>query len=170
MVDTLGQQFTVQIPALRRYAKALLGNSSEVEDLVQETLTRALTKRHVWDRVRDVRAYLFTTLHNLYADWVGKQARQGPLTPIENVEWQLHQHAEQPGSLALRDLERGVRQLPTEQRQVVLLVGLEGMRYKEVAELLEIPIGTVMSRLSRGRETLRRVMEGEERPNVRRVK
>ena len=170
MVDALGQQFTAQIPALRRYAKALLGNSSDVEDLVQETLTRALTKRHVWDRVRDVRAYMFTTLHNLYADWVGRQARQGPLTPIENVEWQLNKPAEQPSAMALRDLERGMRQLPMEQRQVVLLVGLEGMRYKEVAEMLDIPIGTVMSRLSRGRETLRRIMDGEERPSIRRVK
>jgi len=170
MVDTLGQQFTAQIPALRRYARALLGSSSDVEDLVQETLTRALTKRHVWDRVRDVRAYLFTTLHNLYVDWMGRQARQGKLTPIENVEWQLHRPPEQPGSLALRELDRGIRQLPMEQRQVVLLVGLEGMRYKAVAEMLDIPIGTVMSRLSRGRETLRRFMEGEERPSIRRVK
>lgn len=170
MVDTLGLTLVEQIPALRRYARALLGNVAEVEDLVQETLARALTKRHVWDRVRDARAYLFTTLHNLHVDRLGKQARQGPLTPIENVEWQLQRPAEQPGSMSLRDLERGIRQLPIEQRKVVLLIGLEGMSYKEVAAMLEIPIGTVMSRLSRGRETLRRVMEGEERPSIRRVK
>lgn len=167
MVDTFGQQLPHYIPALRRYARVLLGNSPDAEDLVQETLCQALRKQHVWDSVRNIRAYLFTMLYNLHLDRIGKAARQGPQTPVESVEWQLQCPAEQPGQMSLRDLERNIRELPAEQRQVVIMIGVHGLSYKEVSETLGIPIGTVMSRLSRGREALRIGMEGESHDDLR---
>lgn len=169
MTDSLGAQLTGQIPALNRYAEALLGRSPDVDDLVQETLVQALRKLHVWPDVRNVRAYLFTMLHNLHMDRMRRTARQGPLIPIEQVEWRLEDPPVQEGSLELRDLKRGIRMLPMEQRQVILLVGLEGLRYREAAEVLDIPIGTVMSRLSRGREMLRDSMDGRGQPDIRAV-
>jgi RNA polymerase sigma-70 factor (ECF subfamily) len=156
----LGTILTTHIAALRRYATALLGNTVEADDLVQDCLTQALSRAHLWDRVRDHRAYLFTILHNVHVDRIARQRRQGKHLPVEDFAGQLYCLPTQHVRLAVRDFERGLRSMPEAYRTVVLLVGLEGMSYRQTADVLGIPIGTVMSRLSRGREMLRQSMNG----------
>jgi RNA polymerase sigma-70 factor (ECF subfamily) len=120
--------------------------------------------------VRNVRAYLFTILHNLHVDRIARGKTAGTPVPLESVEHKLSSRPQQEESLRIRDLERALRILPDDYRKAVLLVGLEGMSYQEAATALGIPIGTVMSRLSRGRETLRQLMATEARGKLRLVK
>ena len=156
-------------PDLRRYARALLGDHVDAEDLVQECLVRALGRRGFWQRIRDPRAYLFTILHNVHVDRIAGRHRAGVPVPLDHVVMFLSHPAPQPQSLELRDMARALACLPVEQREVVLLIGLEGMSYQQAADTLNVPLGTVMSRLSRGRDALRRMMEGEERLPARRT-
>jgi RNA polymerase sigma-70 factor, ECF subfamily len=148
-----------EIPRLRRYARALARDASRADDLVQSCLVRAIAKQHLWQPGTDLRAWLFTILHNQHVNDVRRGVREGASIPVEEVASALTVDANAGASLQLRDLGRALMRLPDEQRQVILLVGLEGMRYEEVAMILDIPIGTVRSRLSRGRETLRLLME-----------
>jgi RNA polymerase sigma-70 factor, ECF subfamily len=147
-----------EIPRLRRYARALTRNASRADDLVQSCLVRAIAKQHLWQEGTDLRAWLFTILHNQHVNDVRHSAREGTAIQVEKVADALTVTANVHDSLQLRDLNRAIGRLPDEQRHVILLVGLEGMRYEEVAAILGIPIGTVRSRLSRGRETLRVLM------------
>src|SRR5271163_5080374 len=147
-----------EIPRLRRYARALSRDTSRADDLVQSCLVRAIAKQHLWQEGTDLRAWLFTILHNQNANDVRRSAREGVTIPVEDIGPALIAAADADASLQLRDLERALARLPDEQRLVILLVGLEGMRYEEVATILGIPIGTVRSRLSRGRDMLRVLM------------
>ena len=146
-----------EIPRLRRYARALTRDMSRADDLVQSCLTRALAKRHLWQAGTDLRAWLFTILHNQHVNDVRRSVREGVNVPVEDMAPVLTVQPNAVDRLQLRDLEAAIAQLPLEQRQVILLVGLEGMRYEEVAEILDVPVGTVRSRLSRGRDQLRRL-------------
>jgi RNA polymerase sigma-70 factor, ECF subfamily len=148
-----------EIPRLRRYARALTRDASRADDLVQSCLLRAVAKQHLWQPGTDLRAWLFTILHNQNVNDVRRLVREGVAVPVEDVAPVLTATANVEASLELRDFDRAIARLPEEQRQVILLVGLEGMRYEEVATILRIPIGTVRSRLSRGREMLRELME-----------
>ncbi|MGA8754939.1 MAG: sigma-70 family RNA polymerase sigma factor [Stellaceae bacterium] len=152
-----------EIPRLRRYARALTRDASRADDLVQSALVRAVAKQHLWQPGTDLRAWLFTILHNQHVNDVRRGMREGTMIPVEDVASVLTVEANAGNSLQLRDLERALARLPDEQRQVILLVGLEGMRYDEVATILGVPIGTVRSRLSRGRETLRGLMGMDEK-------
>ncbi len=163
-MSRLEQAIDRHILDLRRYARALISNPHDAEELVQECLTRALARRHFWQAIRDPRAYLFTILHNVHVDRLAARRRAGTQVDLDTVVTYLSHPASQPAALELRDLQRGLAQLPDEQREVVLLIGLEGMSYQEAAAVLQVPLGTVMSRLSRGREALRRSMDGERRP------
>jgi RNA polymerase sigma-70 factor, ECF subfamily len=165
-----GPTLTLHVAALRRYAYALERNRDEADDLVQECLTRAIARTKVWSEVRNVRAYLFTILHNLHVDRVSRGRNAGTQVPLESVEHKLMSRPQQEESLRIRDLERALRILPDDYRKAVLLVGLEGMSYQEAATTLGVPIGTVMSRLSRGRETLRQLMATEAPTKLRLVK
>jgi RNA polymerase sigma-70 factor, ECF subfamily len=147
-----------EIPRLRRYARALARHESRADDLVQSCLTRAIAKQHLWQEGTDLRAWLFTILHNQHVNEVRRSVREGAAVPVEDVASSLPVEATAVHALELRDLDRAIGCLPVEQRQVILLVGLEGMRYEQAAEVLNIPIGTVRSRLSRGRDTLRVLM------------
>ena len=147
-----------EIPRLRRYARALARDVAAADDLVQDCLARALGKLHLWQEGTDLRAWLFTILHNQYVNQVRRAVREGAAVGLSETEPMLTRAPHQGKSLELRDLERAIAKLPEEQRSVILLVGLEGMRYEEVAEVLDVPVGTVRSRLSRGREALRRLM------------
>ena len=159
------------VGALRRYARALLGNTTaEADDLVQECLARVLARTRPWRPVKNLRAYLFTVLHNVHVDRVGQRRRSAEVVSLDGAALHQADPPAQYGRLELRDLSFALAKLPEEQRQVVLLVGLEGMSYQEVADVLGIPIGTVMSRLSRGREALRQLMAAKTSPNLRRVK
>ncbi len=145
------------IPRLRRYARALVGDRATADDLVQDTLERAWAKLHLYRRGTDLRAWLFTVMHNVHVNRV-RSAR--PTDTLEEEMPELAQRAAQGDALLVRDLDRAIACLPAEQRAVLLLVTLEEMSYDEVARTLSIPIGTVMSRLSRAREKLRALMMG----------
>jgi RNA polymerase sigma-70 factor (ECF subfamily) len=146
-----------EIPRLRRYARALTRDVVSADDLVQDCLTRALGKLHLWQQGSDLRAWLFTILHNQYVNHIRRAVREGAAVTLNETEPMLSRAPQQGKRLELRDLERAIAQLPEEQRSVILLVGLEGMRYEEVAAVLDVPVGTIRSRLSRGREALRKL-------------
>jgi len=151
------QRLIELIPRLRRYARALVGERAGADDLVQDTLERAWAKLHLYRRGTDLRAWLFTVMHNVH---VNRVRATRLVDPLEDEMPELTQRA-QPDSLELRDLDRAISRLPADQRAVLLLVTLEEMSYDEVARTLGIPIGTVMSRLSRAREKLRAMMLGQ---------
>jgi len=159
--DTI--QFIACIPRLRRYARALVGNRAEADDLVQDTMERGWSRLASWQRDGDMRAWLFSIMHNLYVD----QARKAR-TPTESLDENMPEpsgNASQADLLEVRDMEAALRLLPAEQREILLLVALEEMTYEEIATALQIPVGTVMSRLSRGRERLRALMQGRSVPS-----
>ena len=147
-----------EIPRLRRYARALTHAADRADDLVQDTLVRALSKLHLWQPGTDLRAWLFTIMHHQYVNTVRREARERTTVDIEHVSSTLAATTDPSVRRQLLELDRALARLPTEQREVVLLVGLEGMPYESVAEILGVPIGTVRSRLSRGRERLRELM------------
>ncbi|MGH7093314.1 MAG: sigma-70 family RNA polymerase sigma factor [Stellaceae bacterium] len=154
----ISQQIDAEIPRLRRYARALMRNATAADDLVQDCLIRAISKQHLWKEGTDLRAWLFTILHNQHINLVRRSVPT--LCEIRETDPQLTCAPGQNARLALRDLDRALARLPKEQRTVVLLIGLEGMSYETAAEVTGVPVGTVRSRLSRGRDALREMMEG----------
>jgi RNA polymerase sigma-70 factor (ECF subfamily) len=158
------------IPSLRRYARGLTSDRARADDLVQDTLERAWRHFPMWQRRGAVRAWMFGILHNLFVDRLRGQRR----SPEEDAGEYLPESADRASPadrLELRDLERALQRLPAEQREVLLLVGVEEFSYQEAAGVLRVPIGTVMSRLSRGRERLRAELEGRSLPaRMQRVK
>jgi RNA polymerase sigma-70 factor (ECF subfamily) len=151
----------MEIPRLRRYARALTRDVSRADDLVQNCLTRALAKQHLWQPGTNLRAWLFTIQHHQHVNDVRRSIREGSHVMLDEAREQTVQANAIP-TLQLRDLAVALGKLQPEQRQVILLVGLEGMPYEEVASVLNVPVGTVRSRLSRGRDQLRRLMGMEE--------
>lgn len=147
-------QVEEQIPRLRRYARALTGDRTLADDLVQDTLERALSRFHLWRHGSDLRAWLFTIMHNIFVNQARTRMRHQHEALESNAAVES-MRAREPDWLELRDLDSALAQLPHDQRAVLLLVGLEQLTYEEAARVLEVPIGTVMSRLSRGRERLR---------------
>ena len=146
--EGLRAQIEALIPPLRRYARALVRDSVAADDLVQECLARALSKIHLWQEGTDLRAWLFAILHNQHVSLTRRAERER-----EHIELQKHNpdlaiSPNQTASLELRDLERAIAKLSDDQRAVILLIGLEGMGCEEVATILNLPIGTVRSRLS----------------------
>jgi RNA polymerase sigma factor (sigma-70 family) len=152
-----------EIPKLRRYARALVRDASAADDLVQDALTRALSKVHLWQEGTDLRAWLFTILHNQYVNHVRRGVREGLSVGLSETEMRLTAGPTQQSRLQLRDLDRALARLPEEQRQVILLAGLEGLSYEEMADIVGVPVGTIRSRLSRGRDALRTMMDEEGR-------
>ncbi len=160
------------IPALRRYAAALLRNRDDADDLVHDCLVRALDKLHTRRDDADVRAWLFAIMHNLFISQLRRAKARPAGEPLDEThEAAMSIRADQESGLQWRDLIRGLNALPVEQRSVILLVSVEDLSYADAAHVLGIPIGTVMSRLARGRERLRQLTEEDEvRPVLRRVK
>ncbi|HSW17974.1 MAG TPA: sigma-70 family RNA polymerase sigma factor [Ramlibacter sp.] len=161
-------ELVAQIPALRRYARALTGDRWAADDLVQDTLERACRRWRLWAAGSDLRAWLFTVMHNLFIDSLRRAARQ----PSEAVDPHLLEDiAQAPAALEQAlDLQRCLMLLPAEQREVLLLVSLEDLSYEQVARITGSPTGTVMSRLSRGRARLRELMADAAKPALRRLK
>jgi RNA polymerase sigma factor (sigma-70 family) len=151
------QRLLELVPRLRRYARALVGDRAAADDLVQDTLERALGKLHLYRPGSDLRAWLFTVMHNVHVNQIRAVRATDPLD--EDMP-ELAQRPPQQDGLLMRDLERSLARLPAEQREVLLLIALEGLSYEETARTLGIPIGTVMSRLSRAREKLRAMLLG----------
>lgn len=153
-----------EIPRLRRYARALTRDVVRADDLVQETLLRAFRKEHLWEPGTDLRAWLFTIMHNQYVNEVRRATRDAASLDVQDCSTFLIANSDPSASRQVQELEHALSQLPDGQRQVILLVGLEGMSYEDVAAILQIPIGTVRSRLSRGREVLRNLMGMDPKP------
>lgn len=147
-----------ELPRLRRYARALVGERAAADDLVQDTLERAWARVAQWRPGSDLRTWLFAIMHNLRVD----QMRRPTLNAVsfEDEAFEVPTRATQADRIELRDLASALAHLPEEQRAVLLLVALEDQSYAEVAQTLGIPIGTVMSRLARGRERLRLELDG----------
>jgi RNA polymerase sigma-70 factor (ECF subfamily) len=164
MMNDFHHRLEREIPRLRRYARALTRNAVRADDLVQETLVRALHKEHLWQRGTDLRAWLFTIMHNQNVNEIRRAIRDDATVDLENCSAILTARTDPTASRQLRELDHALAQLPEEQRQVILLVGLEGMSYEDAAAILDVPIGTIRSRLSRGRESLRKLMEMDVNP------
>jgi RNA polymerase sigma-70 factor (ECF subfamily) len=155
-----------QIPRLRRYARALTRNRDRADDLVQDTLGRALLKEQFWQPGTNLRAWLFTIMHNQNVNNVRRDIRDSAELDIEQISQTPTATTDPTALRKMFELERALAQLSLEHRQVILLVGLEGMSYEDTAEILTIPVGTVRSRLSRGRDALRKLLDMDERPSV----
>lgn len=153
-------ELIAHIPGLRRYARLLTGDAWSADDLVQDTLERACSKWRLWRRGSDLRAWLFTLMHNLFVNQLRSSDRQrqaGPPLDIDEIGNTLA--AAENGQDQARDLQRCLLRLPEDQRAVLLLVSLEDMTYAQVARVVGAPVGTVMSRLSRARSRLRELMD-----------
>ncbi|WP_078118179.1 RNA polymerase sigma factor [Thiosocius teredinicola] len=161
---------TAQIPSLRRYARALTGTQDEADDLVQDCLARAWSRMHMWQPGSDLRKWLFAIMHNLYVNNVRRSARTPQAVPLDDVAASLPQRDQAADSLHLRDLESAFAKLSPDQKQVLLLVSLEGLSYSEVALMLDVPLGTVMSRLHRARQKLRELLGFDSIVSLRAVK
>jgi RNA polymerase sigma-70 factor, ECF subfamily len=151
-----------EIPRLRRYARALTRDREWADDLVQDCLCRALAKAHLWKQDTNIRAWLLTMLHNQHCSDIRRSIRRDTKALSAVLTEMPTQGDNLAARLQLRDFERALGRLPETQRQVVLLIGLEGMRYDEVAVITGVPIGTVRSRIARARETLRMLLGSTE--------
>ncbi|QRM28628.1 sigma-70 family RNA polymerase sigma factor [Microvirga sp. VF16] len=168
-MDEIASLLEPQIPGLRRYAWALLRDCEAADDLVQDTLERAISR---WNQRRegDLRAWLFTIQRNLFINGVRQRKARGTrvgeevLNDVQAPEMSPESHA------GLHDVLKGLDALPEEQRSILLLVGVEDLSYEQAAQVLDIPVGTVMSRLSRARARLREFMETGRGAVLRRVK
>jgi RNA polymerase sigma-70 factor (ECF subfamily) len=149
------------IPRLRRYAWALVRDGARADDLVQDTLVRAIAKEHLWQPGTNLAGWLFTLMHHQNVNTVRRALREGTTVDVERC-LELAATTDPEASCKLRELDRALASLPDQQRQVLLLVGLEGLPYEDAASILGIPVGTVRSRLSRARDSLRRLMDRSE--------
>ncbi len=162
-----GADLEALIPRLRRYACALARHPVRADDLVPDALERAWSRRRQWQRGTDLRAWVFAILHNVFISDMRRFAVRGYDADAIDDDALAHQHAGGASDAGMMlDIERALAALSVEQRAVVLLVGLEDLGYRETAEVLGIPIGTVMSRLARGRARLRALMDGNVQPRL----
>jgi RNA polymerase sigma-70 factor (ECF subfamily) len=158
-------QILDHLPRLRRYARALTGDRFAADDLVQDTVERALSRATLWRPGSKLDSWLLTIMHNLFVNGVRSAASR--LT-VGGAEEDFDRHPGAPADpaarLDIRDLDAALAKLPPEQREVLLLIALEDCSYSEAASILGIPVGTVMSRLSRARDRLRLLLSGDEIP------
>jgi RNA polymerase sigma-70 factor (ECF subfamily) len=159
-VDEFGAKAIAVIPRLRRYARALTGDAMQADDLVQDTLERALNKSHLWRPDSDLRAWMFTVMHNVFVNQVrARPPDAGNALDAEALD--VPARSSPVDMLEVADIDAVIRRLPGEQREVLLLVAIEQLSYGEAARVLGIPVGTVMSRLHRARERVRVMLGGE---------
>ena len=169
-MDGIAATLEPHIAALRRYAWALLRDRDAADDLVQDCLERAVARWHLRRRDGDVKAWLFAIQHNLFIDGIRRRRRDVVRVELEDASAVPAFGVEQDSVFAVRDILACLDRLPEQQRAVILLVGVEDLSYGEAARVLGVPIGTVMSRLSRGRDRLRLQLAGAAVPALRRVK
>lgn len=152
---TVLDEIAGHIPALRRYARALVRERDVADDLVQDCLERAVSRQHSWRRDGPLRAWLFRILLNCHRDSLRRRPRQ--LVAIGDVAQEVARPGNQEAHMAIAEVHRAIAGLPDDQRAALLLVALEGMSFDEAAATLDIPKGTLMSRLARAREKLREI-------------
>lgn len=158
-MNDFGRLLEKEISRLRRYARALTRDVSRADDLVQDTLVRAIARQHHWQCGTDLHAWLFTLMHNQNVNGVRRRVREGIAVEFDD-KWPSPTAATDPtGRLSLRDLDRALACISEEQRRAILLIGLEGTSYEEAATILDVPVGTIRSRVFRGRESLRKLMD-----------
>ena len=160
-----------EIPFLRRFACGLTRDRSNADDLVQDCVERALTRLHLFDRTRNLRVWLYTILRNIHINNLRRQTNRGVHVVLDEVpDFHLKEEATQHSNLVVGEILKALDTLPLAQREVILLITVEQVSYTEAAEGLDVPIGTVMSRLSRGRNRLRELLGELEKPSLREVK
>jgi len=150
------------LPRLRRYARVLTGDINRADDLVQDTLARAWEKRQLWRAGSDLRAWLFTIMHNVHVNQFSTRRRELAESSLDADDgpvagWQIPVRATQSDRLELNEVLTQIGRLPIDQREVLILAAVEELRYEDIARVQGVPIGTVMSRLNRAREKLRRM-------------
>ena len=153
-MNDFGRLLEKEIPRLRRYARALTRDESRADDLVQDTLVRAIAKQHRWQCGTNLRAWLFTIMHNQNVNVVRASVRQGVAVVVDEASPYLVARSDPTGALSLRDFDRALAQIPAQESRVVLLVGLEGITYEEAAAILDVP--PVLTRRRRRAPSLRR--------------
>ena len=158
------------VPALRRYARALTGDADVADDLVQDCLERAIRKSRLWHPTGPLRAWLFKILVNVYRNDLRRRRRRPDPIPLDTMSAEPHAAAAQDGRLALAETARALQYLTDDQREALLLVGLEGLSYRDAAHVLGIPVGTLMSRLGRARAALKDLTDRAGEPRLRTVK
>ncbi|HWA20657.1 MAG TPA: sigma-70 family RNA polymerase sigma factor [Devosia sp.] len=158
------------VPALRRYARALTRNADRADDLVQDCIERAIRKQALWQPTGSLQSWLFRILLNIYRNDLRHQRRRSDQTPLDAMLIEPAVAPAQPGRIALAETARAIETLASEQREALLLVVLEGLSYSEAAEVLSIPMGTLMSRLGRARAALRAMTGTGDEPRLRTVK
>ncbi len=160
-----------ELPYLRRFARSLCGDAALADDLVQDTAERAIAKQHLYDPSRPLRAWLFAVLRNLFINGIRKKAQFHVVKNVDDLtDGEDAVQPEQEQGLSLKLISDAMARLPEQHREVIALVSLEEMSYRDVSEILGVPMGTVMSRLSRAREQLRTILESHGTPVLRRVK
>ena len=161
-VETIKAAIAVEIPRLRRHARALLYHHTDAEDLVQDCLVTALAKLGMLQDRSRLGGWLFSILNNLFLMRIRSKGRRGTTVSIDEFAEQLAD-VTAPGEREVAlDLARAMGKLSLEHRQILLLLNVEGYSYQEIAEILDVPVGTVMSRLARARERLRGLLEGRD--------
>ena len=169
-MDEIAALVEPHVPALRRYAWALLRDDDAADDLVQDCLERAIGRWHLRRRDGDLRAWLFAILRNRFISGLRQKARRGVHLSPDDMMVAPSSAATQEDRMVVRDVLSGLDALPEEQRSVLLLVSVEDLSYQDAARVLDVPVGTVMSRLSRARERLRQYLETGRAGLLRRVK
>ncbi|WP_421363177.1 sigma-70 family RNA polymerase sigma factor [Agrobacterium rosae] len=162
-------EMTKSVPALRRYANALTHNRDTADDLVQDCLERAIRKQALWRPDGPLRPWLYRVLINVWRNNLRSRSRRPAQVPIDDFADQLFVPAAQPGRVALAEMARAIEKLSAEHREALLLIVVEGLSYTEAAQVLEIPMGTLMSRLGRARSSLARMTQ-EDQPNLKVIK
>ncbi len=158
------------VPRLRRYATAWLHNAADADDLVQDCVERALRQQASLQHPERLGGWLFAILHNLHLSNLRRARRRGTTIGLDSLADDLALSAPPEDRNQIRDFARAMASLSDDHRQILLLVSLEGLTYREIAALLDVPIGTVMSRLARARERLRIALEGGDDQMLRRVR
>lgn len=165
------RQLSAELPALRRFARALTGDPALADDLVQDCVERALTKSHLYDPARPLRAWLYAVLRNIHVSGLRRNGRLGIVKTVDDLgDGEGAVPPEQEHRLAASSITAALDRLSPQHREVILLVGLEEMSYRDVSDILGVPVGTVMSRLSRAREHMRQLLEERGAASLRRVK
>ena len=172
MTDAVFQNnLLAELPYLRRFARALCGDTALADDLVQDCVERALNKQHLYDATRPLRAWLYAILRNIHVSQWRKNSLGGFAKPLDEMEaFEGAVAPEQEQNMNLATIAEALDLLPLQQREVLVMVALEELSYKDAAEIVGVPIGTIMSRLSRARESLRQLLAQRGIPTLRVVK
>jgi len=165
-VDETSWLIAREIPRLRRYALSLVNEPETADDLVQDTLERAIRKRSHWRRHGSIRSWLYRILYNVFANRCAANAKYNCNVGLDDAP-QLSSQPTQEDQVHCRDIAEAMQRLPQDQRAAIALTAIEGLSYDEAADVLDIPIGTLRSRLSRGREALRIMCPSQAHPDHR---